>query len=93
MGSGSYTGGHSKVFISDAGTTWEVPDGPTKKPDDSSRDRWDNDIGVEIGRKISKQCRSFLSMCAMAFQRDELSETNPKPPPVLLREINVARRQ
>ncbi len=30
MGNGSYIGAHSKVFISDRGTSWEVPDRSAK---------------------------------------------------------------
>jgi hypothetical protein len=66
MGKGAYTGGHSKIFISSSGTLWEVPDLPAQQPDHLRRDRWDEEI-VGGQRGISKQGRSFLSMCAMAF--------------------------
>jgi hypothetical protein len=90
MGTGSYTGGHTKIFISDSGTTWEVSDRPAKERDDSRRDRWDAEIAVKTGPRITKESRSFLSMCAVAFRRDVLSDHNPKPPAVLQRQVTLA---
>jgi hypothetical protein len=93
MGSGSYIGGHTKIFISDRGTTWEVSDRATNRSDDSSRERWDDEVGVGVGRglrKVSKEGRSFLSMCAVAFRNDVLSESHPKPPARRQREVNLA---
>jgi hypothetical protein len=92
MGTGSYVGGHTKVFISAGGTRWEVPDRPVKRTDDLTRERWDNKLGVETGRelrRLGKETRSFISMCAMAFYNDGLSETHPKPLPRLQREIKL----
>jgi hypothetical protein len=92
MGSGSYTGAHTKIFISDRGTTWEVPDRPLNR-DDPPRGRWDEEVGVETGRglrSVSKEGRSFLSMCAVAFRNDLLTENHPKPPASLQREIKLA---
>jgi hypothetical protein len=37
MGTGSYIGAHTKIFISDGGTRWEVSDRPANQPDDSRR--------------------------------------------------------
>jgi hypothetical protein len=93
MGSGSYTGGHTIVFINAAGTKWEVPDLPTSGPSNSIRSRWDDKVGVETGRglrRAGKEARSFLSMCAAAFHNDALTETHPKPPGRLQREIKLA---
>src|SRR5262249_36558911 len=93
MGTGSYIGGHTKIFISDEGTKWEVSDRSSDPPDGSRRNRWDAEIGVETGRrlrKVSKESRSFLSMCALAFRRDLLSESHPKPPAFLQREVKLA---
>lgn len=93
MGTGGYTGGHTKIFISASGTKWEVSDQAQQRSDGSLRNRWDPEIGVETGqglRPISKQGRSFVSMCAVAFCRDVLSESNPRPPPVLQREVKLA---
>jgi hypothetical protein len=89
MGKGTYTGGHSKIFISGSGTVWEVSDRPAQQPDHSRHDRWDDEI-VSGQRKISKEGRSFLSMCAMAFHNDMLTATNPKPPPVLQKQVRLA---
>ena len=93
MGSGSYIGGHTKIFISDRGTTWEVADRATNGSDNSSRDRWDDEVGVEVGhglRKVSKEGRSFLSMCAVAFRNDVLSKSHPNPPARLQHEVKLA---
>jgi hypothetical protein len=38
-------------------------------------------------RKISKQQRSFISMCVVAFRKDSLTDTKPIPPPALRNEI------
>jgi hypothetical protein len=83
MGAGSYLGGHSRIFVSDSGTRWEVPDPAEVRP-------WDASIEVETGRKIGKEIRSFLSMCAVAFRDDQLSDSNPRPPAILIREIQRA---
>lgn len=89
MGKGTYTGGHSKIFVSGSGTVWEVPDQPAQQPDYLRRDRWDEEVlGGE--RKVSKQGRSFLSMCATAFRTDTLSDDNPKPPPALQKQVRLA---
>jgi hypothetical protein len=53
MGAGSYTGGHSKVFISDSGTTWEVSDRSAKELTDWRRVRWDPEIAVDVRGSIS----------------------------------------
>jgi hypothetical protein len=93
MGKGTYTGGHTKIFISNSGMKWEVPDRPAEHPDDSRRNRWDAEIGVETGRdlrKVSKQGRSFLSMCAVAFCNDVLTDSNPRPPPTMQKEVKLA---
>ena len=93
MGSGSYIGGHTKIFISAGGTRWEVTDRPSSRPDDSTRERWDDEVAVGTGRRlrrVSKEGRSFLSMCAVAFRNDVLSESHPKPPARLQREIKLA---
>jgi hypothetical protein len=76
MGTGSYTGGHTKILSA-------------KEPDDSRPDRWDAKIAVETGRRITKEGRSFLSMCAVAFCRDVLSDNNPRPPAILQRQIKL----
>jgi hypothetical protein len=44
MGKRTYTGGHSRIFISGSGTVWEVPDLPAQQPDDLRRDRDKNDL-------------------------------------------------
>jgi hypothetical protein len=89
MGKGTYLGGHSKIFVSGSGTAWEVPDLPAQQPDHSRRDRWHEEmVGGE--RKVSKQGRSFLSMCAIAFHDDVLTDSNPKPPPVLQKQVRLS---
>lgn len=93
MGTGSYAGGHTKVFISNGGTRWEVPDLPAKQPDDSRRGRWDEEVVGENDQKLRKgrkEARSFLSMCAVAFRDDVWTDSNPKPPPVLQKEVRLA---
>jgi hypothetical protein len=93
MGRVDYIGGHTIVFVSDGGTKWEAADRPAKQQDDSQRKRWDDEVGVEIGRghrRVSKVERSFLSMCAVAFCGDVLSDINPKPPVGLQREVRRA---
>jgi hypothetical protein len=93
MGTGTYIGSHTKIFISARGTKWEVPDNTGSGPDNATRDRRDDEVGVETGRglrRVSKEGRSFLSMCAVAFHTDVLSETHPKPPGRLQREIKLA---
>jgi hypothetical protein len=93
MGTGSYIGGHTKIFISDGGTKWEVSDRPAARSDDSTRERWDEEVGVETGRRlrrVSKEGRSFLSMCAVAFRNDALTDHHPKPPSPLQREVKLA---
>jgi hypothetical protein len=93
MGRGTYAGGHTKIFISEVGTKWEVSDRPQREPGSSLRARWDVEIGVETGqglRTVSKQGRSFLSMCAKAFRGDVLTDNNPKAPPVLQKEVKLA---
>lgn len=87
---GSYLGGHTKVFVSESGTRWEVPDVPPRSPNSTSRRRWDSNIGVETGRSVSKETRSFLSQCAVAFLNDALTDTYPNPPPGLTKQIRQA---
>ena len=50
---GSYLGGHTKVFVSESGTRWEVPDVPPRSPNSTSPRRWDSNIGVETGRSVN----------------------------------------
>jgi hypothetical protein len=90
MGRVDYIGGHTIIFISDSGTKWEVPDHPAKQPDNSRRGRWNEDVAVETGRRMRKEERSFLSMCAVSFRNDVLSESNPTPPPALQRAVKLA---
>jgi hypothetical protein len=93
MGTGSYIGAHTKVFISDGGTRWEVPDAAANEPDGSRKKRWDEEVaGASDGGPsgITKEMRSFLSMCAVAFHRDLLTESNPKSPPALHKQIKLA---
>jgi hypothetical protein len=87
---GSYLGGHTKIFVSDSGTSWEVPDLPLRQRDSTKRNRWDREIGVETGRGASKETRSFLSQCAVAFFNDALTDTYPPPPSVLAKQIRQA---
>jgi hypothetical protein len=90
MGAGSYLGGHSRIFVSDSGTRWEVSWDVPDRDNNTIRPRWDAHIGVETGRKMGKEIRSFLSMCAVAFRNDQLSDRNPRPPAILIREIKRA---
>jgi hypothetical protein len=90
MGRSTYTGGHSKIFVNEKGTTWEVPDQPAEQPDDSKKERWDEEIVGRIERTISKEARSFLSMCAKAFRNDSLTDNHPKPPVALQKQIRGA---
>jgi hypothetical protein len=82
MGTGSYTGAHTKIFITDSGTKWEVPDQSAKREDGSRRERWDEEIIARSERTVTKEARSFLSMCATAFRSDCLTHNHP---PVALR--------
>jgi hypothetical protein len=50
MGTGSYIGAHTKVFISDTGTRWEIPDRPTNEADGSRRKRWDEEVAATPDR-------------------------------------------
>ena len=93
MGTGSYIGAHTKVFISDTGTRWEIPDRPTNEADGSRRKRWDEEVAATPDRgpaRMTKEVRSFLSMCAVAFHRDALTESNPKPPAALQKQVRAA---
>jgi hypothetical protein len=93
MGTGNYIGGHTKVFISDGGTRWEVSDAAANEADGSHRKRWDEEVAATPDRgpsKITKEVRSFLSMCAVAFRRDALTESNPKPPAAVQKQVRVA---
>jgi hypothetical protein len=93
MGTGSYTGSHTKVFISNRGTRWEVSDLPARQPDDSRRGRWDEEVVGESEQglpRARKEVRSFLSMCAVAFRDDVWNDSNPKPPSVLQKEVRLA---
>lgn len=69
---------------------WEVPDLPLRQRNSTKRDRWDKEIGVETGRGASKETRSFLSQCAVAFLNDVLTDTYPPVPPVLEKQIREA---
>jgi hypothetical protein len=89
MGSGGYTGGHTKVFLSKSGTSWEVSDPFATQPGSPTLKRWDKK-GVEAGGKIDKQSRSFLSMCAVSFYNDALTDNSPKPPPAMQKELRTA---
>jgi hypothetical protein len=90
MGTGSYTGGHTTVFVTPKGTRWEAPDRPAEQPDGSLRERWDEEIISRSERTVSKEARSFLSMCATAFRRDALTDNHPKPPVCLQKQIKRA---
>jgi hypothetical protein len=93
MTKGSYIGAHTKIFLSDGGTKWEVADSPANRPNDSRRDRWHGETLSEPDgglRKVSKEERSFVSMCAVAFRSDALTDTNPKPRHGLQKEIKLA---
>jgi hypothetical protein len=59
------------------------------QPGSSTLKRWDKK-GVEAGGKIDKQSRSFLSMCAVSFYNDALTDNNPKPPPAMQKELRSA---
>ena len=90
MGRGAYLGSHTKIFITKAGTRWEVSDRAQTEPDPSVRKRWDVEIAVETGRKlrkVSKQARSFLSMCAVAFHNDLLTDNHPEAPLALQKAV------
>jgi hypothetical protein len=67
MGRGTYVGGHTKIFITDSGTAWEVPDRPAEQPDDSKKERWDDESIGRNERTVTKEGRSFLSVCAGRF--------------------------
>jgi hypothetical protein len=93
MGTGTYIGGHSKVFISDTSTRWEVSDRAAKEPDGSQRRRWDDEVaGASDGRpgRINKEARSFLSMCAAAFRSDALTQRHPEPPTGMRKQVSRA---
>jgi hypothetical protein len=90
MGKGTYTGGHTKIFVTDKGITWEVPDRPADQPDDSRRERRDDENIGRSERTVSKEARSFLSMCATAFRSDSLTDSHPKPPVALQKQIRRA---
>ena len=93
MGTGNYIGAHTKVFITDGGTRWEVPDAAANEPDGSRRKRWDEEVAATPDRgpaRMTKEVRSFLSMCAVAFRRDALTERNPKPPAALQKQVRAA---
>jgi hypothetical protein len=92
MGRGSYLGGHTKIFPSDGGTKWKLTDQPQSNTE-GPRKRWDGEIGVLANqelRSIGKQRRSFLSMCAVAFCEDALTDGVPKPPAVIQKEVRHA---
>src|SRR5258707_13579221 len=89
MGSGGYAGGHTKIFLTKNGTSWEVSNPLPPQPGLSSLKRWDKK-GVEAGGKIDKKSRSFLSMCAVSFYNDALTDNNPKPPPAMRKELRSA---
>jgi len=90
MGTGSYTGGHTKIFITDDGTRWEVPDRPAEQPGGWRRERWDEEIIGRSERTVSKEAKSFLSMCATAFRSNSLTDNHPKPPVALQKQIRRA---
>ena len=90
MGSGSYIGGHTKIFITDTGTKWEVPDRSSNDADSSRRERWDEEIIARNERTVTKETRSFLSMCATAFRSDRLTDSHPTPPIGLRKQIGHA---
>ena len=90
MGTGSYTGGRTKIFITIRGTIWEVPDRPMHQPNDSRRERWDDEVITSSNATLSREGRSFLSMCAVAFHSDTLTDNYPKPPPALQKQIRRA---
>lgn len=61
MGTGSYIGAHTKVFISDTGTRWEIPDRPTNEADGSRRKRWDEEVAATPDRSISHHTSMAIS--------------------------------
>jgi len=92
MGRGGYLGGHTKIFPSDGGTTWKLNDPPQPKTEEP-RKRWDRESDAPLGeaqRIIRLQRRSFISMCAVAFCGDALTDNVPKPPTVIRKEVNHA---
>jgi hypothetical protein len=92
MGRGGYLGGHTRIFPSEGGTTWKLIDRPQPKTEDP-RKRWDREPGVppsEEQRGIRLQRRSFLSMCAVAFCGDVLTDNVPEPPDVIRKEVKHA---
>jgi hypothetical protein len=90
MGKGTYAGGHTKLFVTDKGTIWEVSDRAADQPDDSRRERWDDEDIGRSKRTVSKEERSFLSMCATAFRNDSFTDSHPKPPLALQKQIRRA---
>src|ERR1700730_15446351 len=90
MGTGSYTGGHTKIYITDNGTKWEVLDRSAEQADRSRREGWDEEIIGRSERTVSKEARSFLSICATAFRGDSLTENHPMPPVALRKQIRRA---
>src|SRR5688572_789492 len=88
----TYRGGHTKVFISQSGTSWEVPDHSQVVADPGVRKRWDEETVGEAGDRpeVEKQARSFLSMCAMAFWHDALTNESPPALPELKKQVRRA---
>jgi hypothetical protein len=90
MGKGGYLGGNSEVRITEDGTQWapeQEVDAPPKE------ERWSPTVGVETGPELharAKIRRSFISMCAVAFRNDKLTDKEPAPPDPLRKEVRAA---
>lgn len=85
MGKGIYSGGHTKIFVSDEGTSWPTAfDDPSVSTGELSRPKpqrtWSGKRSEDPpGRLAHKDELEHVILCARAYREDRLTEGFPQP--------------
>jgi hypothetical protein len=97
MSKDHYLGGHTKIFVSKKGTVWDSRwDKNILEHAGQSFERWDtrdkieNDGGVQKEKRRRKQYTYFVLACARAVVEETLSTNFPPAPDFLRRDIKGA---
>ena len=90
MGRNTYSGSHSKIMLTEDGTTWGgSEDSAAENPSPASRRKQDSRLpskdeirkqAEEDDKGEQKLARSFISQCATAHVSAQLNASFPSPP-------------
>ena len=85
MGKGIYSGGHTKIFVSDEGTSWPTAfDDPSVSTGEISwpkpEGRWSGKLSEDPpGRPAHNDELEHVILCARAYSEDTMTEDFPQP--------------